>query len=83
MKVNLDFERHGDLYLELESPTGTKSPLTHQRLIDNYSGYQNLTNWVIATLFYWGENPEGQWRLRVKNLDSDYDTNGKPKNGEL
>jgi len=52
-------------------------------LIDNYSGYQNLTNWVIATLFYWGENPEGQWRLRVKNLDSNYDTNGKPKNGEL
>ena len=77
MKVNLDFARRGDLYLELVSPTETKSPLTGKRRHDNYSGYTNLTNWVIATLMHWGENPEGQWNLNVRNLDSSYETKGR------
>lgn len=76
VKVNLDFARRGDLYLELVSPTETKSPLTGKRRHDNYSGYTNLTNWVIATLMHWGENPEGQWNLNVRNLDSSYETKG-------
>ena len=75
--VNLDFNRRGDLYLEVEAPSGTKSPLTHQRRNDNYTPYTNLTNWVIATLFHWGENPDGQWKLRIENLDPRYQTTGK------
>ncbi|KAJ7358833.1 hypothetical protein OS493_020668 [Desmophyllum pertusum] len=74
--VNLDFNRRGDLYLEVEAPSGTKSPLTHQRRHDNFTPYTNLTNWVIATLFHWGENPDGQWKLRIENLDPSYQTNG-------
>ncbi|KAJ7358828.1 hypothetical protein OS493_020663 [Desmophyllum pertusum] len=74
--VNLDFNRRGDLYLEVEAPSGTKSPLTHQRRNDNFTPYKNLTNWVIATLFHWGENPDGQWKLRIENLDPNFQTNG-------
>ena len=78
VKLDLDFTRRGDLYLELEAPSGTKSPLTNQRQLDNFSGFKNLTNWLIATLFHWGENPEGQWKLIVKNLDTSRNqTNGK------
>ena len=77
MRVNLVFERRGDLYLELISPSGTISPLTHQRRMDNIYGYRNLTNWYITTLFSWGESPEGQWKLRIENLDQNYKTTGE------
>ena len=76
MRVNLVFQRRGDLYLELIAPSGTISPLTRQRRMDNIYGYKNLTNWHITTLFSWGENPEGQWKLRIENVDKNYKTNG-------
>jgi len=76
VKVNLDFTRRGDLYLELEAPSGTKSPLTNRRHLDNFTGFKNLTNWVIATLFHWGENPEGQWKVKIGNLNRRYQTKG-------
>ena len=76
VRVNLVFQRRGDLYLELIAPSGTISPLTRQRRMDNIYGYRNLTNWHITTLFSWGESPEGQWKLRIENLDENYKTNG-------
>ena len=69
VKVNLDFARRGDLYLELEAPTRTKSPLTRQRPTDNLTRRTNLTDWVFTTLFNWGESPVGQWKLKLENLD--------------
>ena len=77
VKVNLDFTRRGDLLLELRAPSGITSPLTRQRRIDNLTGYKNLTNWIITTLFNWGENPEGQWKLKIGNFDPAYKTTGK------
>ena len=77
MRVNLVFERRGDLYLELIAPSGTISPLTRQRRMDNIYGDKNLTNWYITTLFSWGESPEGQWKLRIENLDQNYKTTGE------
>ncbi|XP_073250740.1 furin-like isoform X1 [Porites lutea] len=76
VRVNLVFQRRGDLYLELIAPSGTISPLTRQRIMDNVYGYRNLTNWHITTLFSWGESPEGQWKLRIENVDKNYKTNG-------
>ena len=77
VKVNLTFKRRGDLYLELEGPSGTTSPLTRQRRIDNLTLRKNLTNWVITSLFHWGENPEGQWKLKIGNLDPSQPNTGK------
>ena len=77
MRVNLVFERRGDLYLELIAPSGTISPLTRQRTMDNIFGDKNLTNWHITTLFSWGEDPKGQWKLRIENLDQNYNTAGE------
>ncbi|CAH3018431.1 unnamed protein product, partial [Porites evermanni] len=76
VKVNLDFARRGDLRLVLEAPSGTKSPLTRQRYMDNLTGYRNLTNWIITTIFNWGENPKGIWTLKVENIDASYQTTG-------
>ena len=69
VKVNLDFTRRGDLLLQLKAPSGTISPLTRKRNVDNLTGYKNLTNWVITTLFNWGESPIGKWELRVRDFD--------------
>ena len=77
VRVNLVFERRGDLYLELIAPSGTISPLTRQRTMDNIFGDKNLTNWHITTLFSWGEDPKGQWKLRIENLDQNYNTSGE------
>ncbi|CAH3023033.1 unnamed protein product [Porites evermanni] len=76
VRVNLVFERRGDLYLELIARSGTISPLTRQRRVDNIYGDKNLTNWYITTLFSWGEDPKGQWKLRIENLDPNYTTAG-------
>lgn len=69
VKVDLDFTRRGDLSLQLKAPSGTISPLTRKRVIDNLTGYKNLTNWVITTLFNWGESPIGKWELSVRDFN--------------
>lgn len=72
VKVNLDFNRRGDLGLELEAPSGTSSPLTRQRKMDNLTRFTRLKDWIITTLFNWGENPIGEWKLKITNLDRRY-----------
>ncbi|XP_022809945.1 proprotein convertase subtilisin/kexin type 6-like [Stylophora pistillata] len=69
IKVNLDFPHRGDLALQLKAPSGTTSPLTRKRRMDNFTGYRNLTDWIIATLFHWRENPSGRWELKVDDFD--------------
>ena len=69
VRVNLDFTHRGDLSLQLKAPSGTISPLTRKRFIDNLTGYKNLTDWVITTLFNWGESPVGTWELIVGDFD--------------
>lgn len=76
VNVSLYFPRRGDLGLALEAPTTTTSPLTRYRMFDNVLGEKTLNNWLITTLFHWGENPEGQWKLRIRNLDPSFQTKG-------
>ncbi|KAL9963161.1 hypothetical protein ACROYT_G032336 [Oculina patagonica] len=76
VKVNLDFTRRGDLSLQLKAPSGTISPLTRKRFINNLTGYKNLTNWVITTLFNWGESPAGKWELIVGDFDPENPSTG-------
>ncbi|KAL9957570.1 hypothetical protein ACROYT_G034489 [Oculina patagonica] len=76
IKVDLDFSRRGDLSLQLKAPTGTKSPMTRRRVFDNLRGVKNLTDWVMTTLFNWGESPEGEWELQIADLDKRYPSTG-------
>ena len=77
VKVDLDFELRGYLYLELQAPSGTISPLTRKRNVDIVLRSRNLTNWKFTTLFNWGEDPSGQWKLKIGNLDPNVQRNGK------
>ena len=77
VKVDLDLELRGYLYLELQAPSGTTSPLTRKRNIDIVLRSRNLTNWKFTTLFNWGEDPAGQWKLKIGNLDRNVQRHGK------
>ena len=76
VRVDLDFELRGYLYLELQAPSGTISPLTRKRNVDIVLRSRNLTNWKFTTLFNWGEDPSGQWKLKIGNLDPNEQHNG-------
>jgi len=55
----------GDLEIILESPQGTESRLMEQRPAD---GLDNYTNWKFTTVRHWGENPQGVWKLTVRDV---------------
>lgn len=71
--VTLTHKSRGSLRIVLTSPAGTRSELLAPRDKDYSSdGFQN---WPFMTVFSWGENPVGIWKLEVsdtKGLDGDF-----------
>lgn len=67
-KVTCSYSRRGDLQLHLISPNGTRSTLLPRRKND-YS-YGEFKDWPFMSVFYWGENPTGTWRLLIENTGS-------------
>ena len=68
LRVNITHTFRGDLVITLQSPSGTRSVLTslHTDFGDDYD------NWLFTSVAHWGENPVGDWTLKVsdeKNLD--------------
>ena len=62
--------------MNLTSPQGTTSRLTHHRPRDNSPDATTLANWTILTLHHWGENPSGVWTLTLKNSQLEYQNTG-------
>ena len=67
--MDLVFHYRGDLSLKLKAPSGTLSPLTKYRQLDQFEARKNLTDWEITTLVHWGESPMGTWELEISDLD--------------
>lgn len=63
--VWLKSSQRGSVQLSLTSPNGTTSILLPRREKDLSPGM--FKNWTFMSVFYWGENPVGEWRLNVKN----------------
>ena len=57
--------KRGDLRVYLQSPSGTRSTLLHNRPQDFSSS--GFTNWPFMTTHSWGENPHGKWTLEIHN----------------
>jgi len=57
--------RRGDLVIQLVSPSGTTSILA-ERHSDSNANY----DWTFGSIFNWGENSQGQWKLRVNDAQS-------------
>lgn len=61
--ASIQHASRGQVQIELVSPAGTISPLitVHADTNDHY------INWTFMSLFHWGENPNGNWIIRVKD----------------
>ncbi|GFO13567.1 neuroendocrine convertase 1 [Plakobranchus ocellatus] len=78
--LNLDYERRGAIYAELESPSGTITSLMQERHYDHSrAGFQDFPLMSVHT---WGENPCGTWKFRVADK-SDQNYSGQLKNAKL
>lgn len=76
IRVNLNFSRRGDLSLQLRAISDTTSPMTQKRRKDNFKGFRNLTDWIITSLFHWGEDPIGIWELKIDDFDKRFPSSG-------
>jgi subtilisin-like proprotein convertase family protein len=68
IRVNLTHTFTGDLAIELTSPLGTRSVLKNGR--DQFVGSTgtgdiNLSNMVLLSNAFYGENPAGSWTIRI------------------
>ncbi|XP_022528895.2 neuroendocrine convertase 1 [Astyanax mexicanus] len=63
--VNISSVCRGDLSVKLVSPAETHSVLLGTRSNDRSA--EGLKNWTLMTIQNWGENPQGTWKLTVKD----------------
>ena len=59
----------GDINATLTSPQGSTSTILFNRLPDVVT--EGYDNWPLLSVLHWGENPEGQWTLRVNWKNSE------------
>ena len=68
---NLDYyynnvtPNRGDIQIELTSPSGTTSTLLPYRPYDSWPG--DYREWPFMSVHFWGENPQGEWSLIIRN----------------
>jgi subtilisin-like proprotein convertase family protein len=63
IRVNITHTFTGDLGIELTSPQNTRSVLKTIR--DGFAGSANLSNMVLLSNAFYGENPTGTWTIKV------------------
>jgi proprotein convertase subtilisin/kexin type 5 len=73
-KITLKFRPRGNLKISLISPKGTESHLLLPRPRDLEES--NFNAWPFLSVHFWGENPQGQWTLRVRNAGDSKALNG-------
>lgn len=62
----LNAQYRGDIVIELEAPSGTRSVLLTRRTRD----YSPTIDWTFMTVRHWDEMPVGTWKLYVRNAAS-------------
>jgi len=65
--LDLSHYNRGDLEIELLSPSGTKSILHPGRRPEN-NQLTGEERWKLMTVRNWGENPTGDWSLKIRDL---------------
>ena len=56
--------KRGDISVTLTSPQGSTSTLLFNRPYDIVT-IEGYFNWPFLSVLHWGENPNGQWTIRV------------------
>ncbi|GIY43276.1 furin-like protease 2 [Caerostris darwini] len=66
--ISLNFHPRGNLHIILISPSGTESDVLLPRPQDKVEG--SFNNWPFMSVHFWGENPQGNWKLAIINEGS-------------
>ncbi|KAF8992376.1 peptidase S8/S53 domain-containing protein [Cyathus striatus] len=74
VKVWIDHSRRGDVQVELVSPKGIRSVLAKPRHKDEAT--TGFPGWTFMTVKHWGEDPSGEWTLKVSDQNSTAENNG-------
>ena len=69
------FDRRGYLEGFLTSPSGTTSQILPYRANDVIAS--DFNEWPILSMHFWGEDPQGDWRLRLQSLYPNYKFSGE------
>ena len=78
LRLEADANSRGGIELRLISPAGTTVTVLGRRSRDhNRTG---VHDWDMGTVFFWGEDPRGTWRLEIDSIPG---TNVKPKSWSL
>ncbi|KAJ7347661.1 peptidase S8 [Desmophyllum pertusum] len=72
--IQARFARRGYLEGNVISPSGTVSQILPYRPYDVIAS--DFNNWPILSLHFWGETPQGTWKLRLRNHFSNYRFSG-------
>ncbi|XP_021356172.1 furin-like protease kpc-1 [Mizuhopecten yessoensis] len=62
IEVSFSATKHGAVELDLTSPSGTTSHMLTLRQRDVHRGAKT---WRFMSVHFWGENPTGQWTLKM------------------
>ncbi|KAL5258434.1 hypothetical protein ACHWQZ_G009065 [Mnemiopsis leidyi] len=65
LELSLKTPRRGDISIDMVSPSGTEMRLISTRMFDNDN--VGFRNWRLMTVFLFGENPDGLWRVKINN----------------
>ncbi|TFK29176.1 hypothetical protein FA15DRAFT_700441 [Coprinopsis marcescibilis] len=72
VRVWIDHSRRGDVEVEIMSPNGVKSKLAGMRERDRAPN--GFPGWTFMSVKHWGEDPVGDWTIRVWDQGSDSDS---------
>lgn len=71
LSLEIDHLRHGDLEINLVSPTGRTSRLSElyhpKDQMLNHTKNGSL-NWTFTSVAHWGEDSSGYWYLRIRDI---------------
>jgi kexin len=64
--VDIKSGKRGDVEVDLVSPNGIISNLAKSRFRDTDTN--GFPKWTFSTVAHWGEDPSGNWTLKVRNV---------------
>ncbi|TFK42488.1 peptidase S8/S53 domain-containing protein [Crucibulum laeve] len=74
VKVWIHHTKRGDVEVEVISPNGIKSILGGKRESD--SATTGYPGWIFMSVKHWGEDPVGEWTIRVSDQNKPAENNG-------
>ena len=66
-RFDLEYFKRGVIGAYISSPAGTESQVLIARKLDALAGNKRYKNLTTVSVHFWGEQPNGTWRVSLKN----------------